>query len=186
MWTDDLKAAYGYENKEDGTFFIQYDDYLTGFSSTQINHDVSDWSKAEFLMLNDKYKVKGTHPYCGETCTRHEFTLTSDVDQEVIVSANLWQLRGYPDKCDPWGFKYNVFGIDGVDIAYWEFGTAMLEPLQMTAGQSYTVWLELDYVDRDMMKDFSVVAWGKEGGITLTHDGGLSSKSFADVGTDDD
>ena len=62
----------------------------------------------------------------------------------------------------------------------------MLEPFEMTAGQMHTVFLELDYVGRDMMKDFSVVAWGEEGTITLTHDGGLESKSFNSIGEDND
>jgi len=48
----------------------------------------------------------------------------------------------------------------------------------MTAGQSLSAWLELDYESRDMLKDFSVVAWGKEGEITLTHDLGTKSKKF--------
>lgn len=62
-------------------------------------------------MLSDKTMSPGEHPLCGETCTRHEFTLKSDVAQNVIVSANTWQLRGYPDACDPWGENYHVFGV---------------------------------------------------------------------------
>lgn len=129
MWTPELKADYSLDAKEDGTFFIELADYLKGFDGTTINHDVSDWSKAEFLMLNDKSEEKGSHPSCGETCTRHEFTLTSTIDQEVIISANLWQLRGYPAMCDPFGFKYNLFVVDGVDGIMWEFGSAMLKPI---------------------------------------------------------
>ena len=41
-------------------------------------------------MLDDKTSVPGVSDSCGATCTRHDMTLTSDVDQTVYVSAQTW------------------------------------------------------------------------------------------------
>lgn len=35
-WTPELKEKLGYEDKEDGVFFICFDDYLKFFSATNV------------------------------------------------------------------------------------------------------------------------------------------------------
>lgn len=42
----------------------------------------------------------------------------------------------------------------------------------MTAGESKTITVEWDFSDPNVPKDWSLVAWAKDGDITLTHDGG--------------
>jgi len=94
LWTDALREAYGIrpsDAKDDGVFFISYEDYFTNFEATFINHDTSDLFRADWLILDDKTDSPGSFTdYCGDTCTRHEFTLTSTVAQKVIVSGNTW------------------------------------------------------------------------------------------------
>jgi len=91
LWTEALKEDYGFsEVRNDGVFFISYDDYFTNFTETFINHDTSDLFRADWLILDDKTDSPGSYPQCGVTCTRHEFRLTSTVTQKVIVSGNTW------------------------------------------------------------------------------------------------
>ena len=56
----------------------------------------------------------------------------------------------------------------------------------MAADEVRTVFIEMDYQEREMAKDFSIVAWGDTGPITLTHMGGLSSMSFTELPDDAD
>jgi len=90
LWTDELKEAYGFtEVRDDGVFFMTYDDYWTFFTKTNVNHDVSALPRDDWLILDDHTEDSpGFDPECGETCTRHEFTLTSSIDQKVLISAS--------------------------------------------------------------------------------------------------
>jgi len=69
---------------------MPYDDYFTSLTETYINHDTSGLFRADWLILDDETYNPGSTDDCGYTCTKHEFTLTSSVDQKVIVSANTW------------------------------------------------------------------------------------------------
>jgi len=126
---------------------------------------------------------QGQYALCGETCVRHEFTLESAVKQKVIVSASTYQLQGYPAACEPEGKHGHAFNVEGISTLRWDFGTVMMDEFEMAAGETKTVWVEMDY-SADMMKDFSVVAWGKEGGLTLTNNQGLQSDEFPDINPD--
>jgi len=190
LWTDDLKEAYGFtEARDDGVFFMPYDDYFTQFEFTFVNHDTSNMYRDDWLILDDHTDSPGLDSVCGETCTRHEFTLSSTVDQKVLVSANTWQERGYPIDCDPTGNNLHVVEVEGVDNGLrenWDFGTAMLEPIEMTAGQELQMYIEMDYEDRDMARDASVVVWGFDGPVKLTHNGGIPSSSFPTISADNE
>ena len=136
LWTDDLKEAYGFtEAINDGVFFMPYDDYFRQFEATFVNHDTSNMYRDDWLILDDHTDSPGLDSVCGETCTRHEFPLSSTVDQKVLVSANTWQYRSYPFFCDATGEWWHVLEVEGVGKEFWDFGTQMLEPFKMTAGQ---------------------------------------------------
>ena len=62
----------------------------------------------------------------------------------------------------------------------------MVEPFMMTAGEQRQIFIEMDYEDRQMSRDASVVVWGFEGEVTLTHNGGIPSSSFATLPDDND
>jgi hypothetical protein len=150
LWTDDLKEAYGFtEVRNEGVFFMPYDDYWTHFDSTFVNHDTSGLFRDDWLILDDQTADSpGSTGLCGNTCTRHEFTLTSSVDQKIIVSANTWQNRGYPLKCDPTGNNWHVVDVQEEGRRYWDFGTAMVEPFEMIADETRQIFIEMDYEDR--------------------------------------
>ena len=62
----------------------------------------------------------------------------------------------------------------------------MLEPFEMRAGQELQIYLEMDYEDKDMARDASVVVWGFDGEVELTHNGGIPSSSFDTLPPEDD
>ena len=68
----------------------------------------------------------------------------------------------------------------------WDFGTAMVEPFVMDAGEVRQIFIEMDFEDRQMSRDASVVVWGFEGEVTLVHKGGIPSSSFATLPDDND
>lgn len=166
---------------------MPYDKYWTHFDSTFVNHDTSGLFRDDWLILDDQTENSpGSTNQCGDTCTRHEFTLTSSVDQKIIVSANTWQNRGYPLKCSPTGNNLHVVNVEGEGWEKWDFGTAMVEPFEMTAGEERQIFIEMDFEERQMSRDASVVVWGFEGEVTLVHDGGIPSSSFATLPDDND
>ena len=94
-------------------------------------------------------------------------------------------MRGYPEDCTPHGENWNVFYTEGQGARRWHFGTGMLGPFAMTAGETRDVWIEMDYQNRDMAKDFSIVAWGHDGALSLTNNAGLESMNFNDIPDED-
>ena len=66
LWTDELKEAYGFtEVRDDGVFFMPYDDYWTHMSWTWVNHDTSDMYRDDWLILDDNTDSPGSEWYCG-------------------------------------------------------------------------------------------------------------------------
>ena len=54
LWTDELKEAYGFtEVRDDGCFFMPYDDYFTHMWWTIVNHDTSNLFRDDWLILDD-------------------------------------------------------------------------------------------------------------------------------------
>ena len=88
-WDPDLQAAVGWEDKDDGTFFIDHESYHEQFASTQIATDNSDMQHTYYLVKDDD-QASGT---------KHEFTLTSLEDQTVYLSAHTWPVRTHPRDC---------------------------------------------------------------------------------------
>ena len=62
----------------------------------------------------------------------------------------------------------------------------MLEPFEMTAGQELQMHIEMDFEDRDMARDASVVVWGFDGPVELVHNGGIPASSFETLPPDND
>lgn len=69
------------------------EDYYQQGVSTVISYDTTDWYNAHFLMLNDQTDSPGQWSWCGATCTRHVMEVTSDVAQDVYITAHTWEAR---------------------------------------------------------------------------------------------
>ena len=80
------READGYKDNNDGIYYIDIETYVVQFTETFVTFDVSKWSQAKFLKLNDLAGgVPGTSETCGEQCTKHSLTLLSDIDQLVYL-----------------------------------------------------------------------------------------------------
>ena len=88
----------GWTGRDDGIFFVPIEIYKAEFGVTYINYDTYNMCRTDFLKLNDNHSRKGTGQ-CGDKCTQHEFTLSSECTQDVIVSASVWPERSYPLEC---------------------------------------------------------------------------------------
>lgn len=106
-WTLQLKNEVmektdNYEGRiNDGIFFMQLEDYYAQGMATQISFDTDGWTQDYFLMLDDQTtNSAGAWNWCGAECTRHVLTVTSDVAQDVFVTANTWDQRSAPSECN--------------------------------------------------------------------------------------
>ena len=82
-------------------FFMDFADYYTMFAESFIVMDSSDWFSGSFLKLNDTSAATnpGSYEWCGRKCTRHVLTITTEVEQEVIITAHTWDSRCMAKKC---------------------------------------------------------------------------------------
>jgi hypothetical protein len=125
LWTDELKEEAGWEQKNDGKFFMSVADYKEQAAYTLVAKDVTDWNTASFLKLNDTTGSNNSSPawFCGEECTEHKFTLTSAVAQEVWLTAHTWDDRCMANKCksDDWT-KFHGVSAEGVGNVIFKYG----------------------------------------------------------------
>lgn len=74
--------------------------YMVNFQLTEISHNAENMSSASFLMLDDNSNSPGKLSWCGSECTRHEFTVTSDVAQYLFVTFHTWDRRSLGESCE--------------------------------------------------------------------------------------
>ena len=101
LWTNALKKEAGWVKADDGMFFMDFDDYYKMFAESYVSMDSSDWFSGSFLKLNDTSAATnpGQEDWCGRKCTRHVLTVTTEVEQDVIISAHTWEDRCMAEKC---------------------------------------------------------------------------------------
>jgi len=101
LWTKALKKEAGWVKADDGMFFMDFDDYYKMFAESYVSMDSSDWFSGSFLKLNDTSAATnpGQEDWCGRKCTRHVLTVTTEVEQDVIISAHTWEDRCMAEKC---------------------------------------------------------------------------------------
>ena len=187
LWTDQAKAdvqadphVTHWESNDDGIFFMSFDDYFEQFQWTQVNFDTANMGESHFLMLDDPAPANGNGAswatWCGADCTKHTLTVTSDVDQTVYLTAHTWDSRGMARQCQDWDGKYHSIYWDGAPYYYvWKYGAKNVS-VEMTAGQTISVDVEFDFTAPEIAKDWSLVAHGANGGVTVTHtDSSLTS-----------
>jgi hypothetical protein len=73
--------AFGFVNKNDGDFFMTVDAFKSHFTSMAFNYDPTNWKHSYWLARGDGDQVgtAGTTSYCGSTCKRTTFNVTSPV-----------------------------------------------------------------------------------------------------------
>lgn len=187
-WTHQLKMEVKHNEADDGVFFVPIEVYKSEFGVTYVNYDTYNMCRTDFLALNDTHDKKGTGQ-CGENCTKHEFTLSSECKQEVIVSASVWPERSYPLECrskatdapaDNFDISPHTLMVEQFENGVKTFyeGTTMFEPFEMEAGEKRTITVELNWTRPQISNDFSVVVWGTCCDVCIDHNDGLVSDKF--------
>jgi len=87
------KSEAGWENANDGIFFMPIGLYKSAFEETEVSHDMTNWSSDYFLMLDDTTTSPGRFRWCGSTCTNHKMILESDTTQTVFLTVHTWHKR---------------------------------------------------------------------------------------------
>jgi hypothetical protein len=115
--------------------------------------------------------------------------VTSDIDQDVYISLQLWDPRGQTDECKPtWAEiqkPHSLYVAGDQYVRTFYRGSQFNDPMRFTAGETKNVTIELDLASSyraTVPKDWSVVAWGDQGGVSVAHsDSTLTSHSFTTI-----
>ena len=114
LWTDSIKGQVDYVDENDGIFFIGYLAYHSEFEGTQISYDTTNLKQAYYLVEDDNTALRADSgaSFCGSLANncgsyRHEFKVTSSVEQTVILNTFAWPERSYPGDCTTdWSFSF--------------------------------------------------------------------------------
>ena len=173
-----------HEQRDDGIFHMDIDDFKKSFYLTFTSPDVKNWHHSYFLSLDREIGETGTHVYCGPRCSKNNFTVYSPVDQLVYVSGHVHPGRTYVEKscirnCVSCATRHVL---KTSKYPHHEFlfssGSQWLTPIMMKAGTTMDLSLEVDFSRMDITKDFSIVMWSEKEATTITHDDGHESDSY--------
>jgi hypothetical protein len=106
--------------------------------------------------------VAGTTTYCGATCKRATFNVTSTVAQTIYVSVYVHKKRQYVEapytdaaKSTATPYKYHYTNMPG-SAFIWDSGQTYFKPYAIAAGATIAVNTELDWTRSYIEKDFAV------------------------------
>ena len=86
----DRKKNLRVDNKHDGFFFMEWDNFIKTFISTAVTYDVEGWHSDYFLRINDNLQDGVEGGQKGSECTTcygHNLEVYSEVAQTVYVTA---------------------------------------------------------------------------------------------------
>jgi len=180
----DVKRLVEYSDADDGVFFMPVVTFKQNFEVLDMVAELPQEYSDRFLLLDDH---RTSSPSYGATVfennVRHNFTLYSEVAQDVYMTIYVHHARSYPSSggCDvqwPHGEKRHALKIDGVStIVRIADGQASVK-FTMSAGETKNLHAEFAWHVSGITKDFGLVAHGLSGEVTLEHDGGLKSRSW--------
>mmetsp|Transcript_3792 Transcript_3792/g.4355 ORF Transcript_3792/g.4355 Transcript_3792/m.4355 type:complete len:171 (+) Transcript_3792:1096-1608(+) len=165
MCVEDFQKEFGY--------------FGANLNTTKMKHDY-------FLKLNDTTKPNGTKSWCGAKCTRHKIAVWSKVAQQVYVTANTWDNRGSPGKCNEKAthpLKSSIGPAPSGSYFTFHYDSRQLPAMEFKENEMKYFSIELDFSDPKLPKDWSVTAWGASGDALVYHMDGLQTDHFKDVST---
>ena len=157
---------------------MRIEDFYEQGQSTIVSYDTNGWYDDHFLMLNDKTGQNGKWSWCGPTCTRHTVTVTSDVAQDLIVTAHTWDERTYPQECLKRNKVHSIYREGNNVVDMFRNGAHQMKPVAYRAGESKSYILEFDWDREGVTPDWSVTVQAKNGSVSVKHQNGLSSDSL--------
>ena len=114
MWTWEFMQEVGFYDKSDGVFFMSLKDFILEFSTLFLTKDPSNLESSGFLMLDDSTPDAGVKGLARSAV--HEFTLTSDVDQEFDLNFLPWDMRSVTRPCRQEDTRVHKIEVDGVEM----------------------------------------------------------------------
>ena len=110
----------------------------------------------------------------GNAEAEHNLTLTSSVAQTIYLTAHTWDARCMADQCEDWDYNnsgYHSVYVPAASYNYtFKYGARQIE-FEIEADTPTNVRTRWDWTDERKANDWSVVAFGAEGTLTLTLDG---------------
>ena len=149
------------------------DHFYSTFQTIESTPDMRDWTRSYFMALDT-----------AETENIHVMKIKSDVSQQAVLSVNVQNGDIYPRNKDcvsyyadsPLNASYMVSSPDlgqgavtntvGSNASFWLNNG---EPLTLEAGKVYTMYLNMFGDNSKVARDFSVVALGEQGDVSITH-----------------
>ena len=171
LWTPALREEAGAtpEAVNEGIFFMKFEDYFEQGHSTIVSYDTTGWYRDHFLMLDDKTDSPGQWSWCGKTCTRHSLIVSSRVEQDVYLTVNLWEARSYPTECKRRNKYHSVYVEGKKSVDMWRDGSQEVKPIRMKANTPKKIMIEFDWARECVTPDWSLVAWGEFGEVSVKH-----------------
>lgn len=103
----------------------------------------------------------------------HHLTLTSEVDQMIYLTAHTWHNRCIADMCQGGTFRHSIY-TEPTKSKSFKSGSKQIE-LYLEANTPLDVRTKWDWSDENRANDWSVIAFGADGPVTLTHVDGFES-----------
>ena len=124
LWTDQFREETDWALQDDGKFYMSIEDYFVEFSATWLNWRTEDMYEAHYLIEGDESQIPGHWIWCGIECSAHTFELSSEVEQTIYLSGNVWPYHSYDLDCDLSTYFYHLLVVEGVDDVHgWQSGS---------------------------------------------------------------
>jgi len=117
-------------------------------------------------------------------------TNPSDESQKVFVGAHIWQGRTYSvnnETCTEAIWSDDQFSIQNLQSGDTktfnaEYGVGWLNGIEIPAGETYRFAANFDWTREEIVKDWSVTAWGTKSKVEVRHADGIESQHLPHIG----
>ena len=171
----------------EGLFFIDLDSFMTNFSMVTINKATATWTQDWFLKLDDQTPaVNGVITHTLTVTNTHSEPQTiypgAHLAEDVGYSGFSHSTMEYERKCERSTQNYAYPGTSRSG-SRWRKGPKWLDPITLAPGTSQVYTVELDTDTNDTI-DWSFVAWGELGSVSVTNnDASISKDSYPTLNT---
>ena len=125
-------------------------------------------------MLDDDLSTAADAYWVEGDVAKHTIRITSETAQSVIVGFHTWDSRSAPRDCFA-GTGYNYWNSSKLGSGGWSLGSRYASTIEMEAGETIEVDVQLDFNNENLARDWSVTAWGDSGPLTVEHSTGIQS-----------
>lgn len=164
-------------------FFQPIEQLLSEWHGVWFSENLSGWKHSYWLNKGRDIKstTGGTSWFCKDaSCRANKFSLTSAVTQQIWIGVGTHEARDYSGCSVTWRkyWHYADFNNEDKYWSMWDAGIQWKGPYTLEAGVPKSLNLELNISVSPLRNDWSVIAWGEKGLVTIEH----SDKIASDAG----